>query len=560
MAWQDYADKYTNIPAIFVSIAFNSGTRYYSNDYWRLAGTCYKGKILNFPQIRSSVGDIKRTYERNKIIIVFDDSDYEFRELEDTETVAFKNRTVTISIYFQDDNYTSGLTIFTGQIFDWERLENLRYALYIEEESTNLDNEYPWKRVELTDYANAHETAIGWTIPIPYGSISALGLSGDGAFGHPSLSSEGHGTGLPFVDTTVDSEKHLVGLQAAAITVDRVYKDGALQTAGAGNDYQISTQVIDGFTHTEIHWEAGNRPTEVNQISCDITFGSRRPVEAIKHFLENFCGYAAGDFNAASYNVAHDKETDRDYQMDGALWEKKTLRSILDVWRSEWELDIYWNKGGEICFNYLSSLLPASINTYEDYLEILEQFKSDPNVDKLINYIKYGYNFNYAKTYFYNYSEYEDTDSQTKYGGTFKAFEGFYWIRNSTVAQDIAARKIIRFKDPIVFDLMKFPLKTYSDDLTDYLKITHFLGLGDGGYDEKLFQIRDTQYNLNDFTNEMLLEDVSNFAGAACILGDGDVLPATWALAVGAQRDYCYLCDATTGQFSDGEPGKKLLD
>jgi len=556
MAWQDEADKHVNTPVILVSIAFNSGTRYYSNNYIETATQGYKGNILSLPEIRSSIGDVKRTYERNQLSIIFNDSDYEFRGLEDTETVGFTNRTVTIQVAFGDDSYANPLTIFTGYIYAWMHLDNLQYQFEVEQKSVNIENKYPNYRINLDDYPNADGTALIWA-PIPYGAISALGLSGNGAFGHPSLAK---GTGLPMIDTTVDGEKHFVGRQTAAITVDRVYKDGALQTVGAGNDYQVSTQVIDGQTHTEIAWEAGNNPTTASFITCDLTFGSRRPVEAIRHFMENFCGYASGDFNAASYTTAAGKEDDRIYDFAGALWEPKTLRAILDIWRDEFELDIYWNKSGEVCFNYLTALLPTSPNHYQAKTDILNSFESDPQVDKLLNKVEYGYNYNYAKTYFYNHDEYENTDSQTKYGATYSEFYGFKWIRSASVANNVASRKVIRRKDPIVLDSVLFPLKTFSDDLTNSLEITHFEGLGSSGYNQRRFQIRETEYNLNRFTNYMLLEDMSNFMGKACILGDDTVLPAAWTNASGNEQDYCYMCDSTTGEFSDNIEGKRLLD
>ena len=42
------------------------------------------------------------------------------------------------------------------------------------------------------------------------------------------------------------------------------------------------------------------------------------------------------------------------------------------------------------------------------------------------------------------------------------------------------------------------------------------------------------------------------------ILGDKTLLPAFWTDADASQRRYGYLCDATTGLFSDGSPGKVL--
>jgi len=563
MTWQNEADKHVNTPVVLVSIAFNSGTRYYSNEYVRTSTQLYKGNIINFPEIASGVGDLDRTYERNKIKIVFSDIDYEFRGLEESETVSFKNRTVTISIAFSDDNYANSLTVFTGFVYDWRRGRELTYEFDVEERSYNLENEYPSTRINLTDYPNAHETALDWVAPIIYGSISAQGLSNDGAWGHPSLSQNDAGTGLPFVDTTVDAEKHLVGIQisGSAITVNRVYKNRVLQTEGAGNDYQISNTTINGEEHTTIDWEAGNNPTSADMITADVTFGSRRPVEAIRHFLESFCGYTyATDFNATSYTNATTVETNRSYTFDGALWEAKPLRTILDEWRAEFELDIYWDKDGLLCFKYLTSEVSSSPNEYDDVRHILKGFDSDPQVYKLLNKLIYGYNYNYAKTYYHNKSTYQDTGSQTKYGGTFQEFAGFRWIRSAAMANDIAARKIIRRKDPITFDIMNFPLKTFSDDLTDTLKITHFEGVGSSGYSNKYMQIRKISLDINTYINQMLLEDVSSFSGKACVLGDDTVLPASWASASGAERDYCYLCDSSTEQFSDGEAGKRLFD
>lgn len=556
MAWQDYADKHVNSPVILVSIAFNSGTRYYSNDYIRTATQGYKGNILSLPQISTSVGDIVRTYERGKITLLFNDSDYEFRTLEDTETVSFKKRVVVIQVAFADDAYATPITLFTGYIYDWQRTDNLQYEFDVEDRSVNLENEYPDKLVERGDYANAHASAIGKVVPIPYGVISALGASGDGAFGHPSLTNE---TGLPFIDTTVDAEKHLVGRQVVAITVDRVYRNGVLQATPA--DYTIDSHIVDGRRHTRINWAAAERPTEDDFISCDITYGTRAPVEAMRHFLENFCGYVGGNFNAANYATARAMEDSRGYGFAGALWEQSPLRTHLDRWRDEYELDIYWNKAGEVCWNYMTGIFTSPLNHYTDLLDILDKFDSNPQVHKLMNYLGYGYDYHYSKTYFRDFDHYENADSQTEHGGTFKGkIKTFYWIRDSSVAHDIAARKVIRFKDPITFDYYPFPLKTFSDNLTDIIEISHFEGLGASGYDRRRFQIRETGYNLDLFINEMLLEDISSFIGRACILGDINVLPADWDNAVRAQRDYCYLCDIGTGEFTNGDPGKMLLD
>lgn len=549
MAWIDEAEKHTSGPVVLLEIDFHdAGTRKYSIDYIRPIGDpAYKANILKLPAIYNSVGDLMRAFEFSRIAIEFSDTDYEFRTIVEAEGI--KNREMRIKVAFPNRSLAAeSLTIFVGNIYDWDPLEGLRFVINCEQKSKNMSNKYPDKLVERGDYANAHDDAIGALIPVPWGTISALGLSGDGAF--PTL----------FVDTTVNNEKHLVGLQQAAITVSRVYIDKVLMATPA--DYTIVTQVIDGKTHTRIHWVGGVNPTEDSVVTCDLVFGARYVCEAIKYFMINFCEYVNGDFNAASYNAAHLIEQNRNFTFDGAFTEKQTLSSLLNAIKDEFELDMWWEpKDGLIHFNYLSSSVDLSTLThYRDVFDILKGYRPGMQMEKILNYLRYGYNYNYARNYFYNYDHYENTDSQTKHGGIYTDFHGFYFVRSSMVAHDLAARKILRRKDPVAFDTFPLPLKSFADSLAETILITHYEGTGPAGYERRIFQIRKTSFDIDRFINNMVAEDVDAFFGLACILGDATVLPALWINAVGFQRNYCYLCDSVTGQFSDGEPGKQLRD
>jgi len=560
MAWIDEAELHTSRPVALVEIVFtDAGTKKYSIDYIRPIGSsAYKGNILRLPAIYNSVGDLMRAFEFSKIAIEFSDTDYEFRTLVEAEGI--KNRQATIKIAFPNRSLaTETLTVFVGNIYDWDPKAGLKFVINCEQKSKNMDNEYPDKVVERGDYANAHANALGKVIPIIWGTISQAG----GAF--PTL----------FVDTTDDAERYLVGLQDAGadITVSAVYVDGVAQTEGAGNDYQIVREDIDGRRHTRIHFEAtaAPQPTEDTVVTCDLVFGARETCEAIKYFMINFCEYVDGDFNAASYNAAHLIEQNRGFTFNGAFTEKQTLSTILNAIKDEFELDMWWEpKDGLIHFNYLSSSIDLSTLThYKDTFDILKGYRPGMQVEKILNYLRYGYNYNYAHDYFYNYDHYENTDSQTKHGGIYTDFFGFRFVRSSMVAHDLASRKILRRKDPVVFDTFPLPLKSFEDDLAEVVKITHFEGTGAAGYVERLFQIRKTSYDIDRFVNSMIAEDVDVFFGLACILGDGiapDEIPATWMLASSWQRNYCYLCAGVTaglevaGEFRDGEPGKQLRD
>jgi len=561
MAWIDEAELHTSRPVALVEIVFtDAGKREYSIDYIRPIGDpAYKGNILRLPTIYNSVGDLMRAFEFSKIAIEFSDTDYEFRTLIETEGI--KNRQVTIKIAFPNRSLaTESLTVFVGNIYDWDPLAGLRFVINCEQKSKNMGNEYPDKVVERGDYPNAHADALGKVIPIIWGTISQAG----GAF--PTL----------FVDTSNTTERYLVGLQSsiplgagANITVSAVYVDGDVQTPGVGNDYDIVREDIDGRRHTRIHFynTAVPQPTEDTVVTCDLVFGAREVCEAIKYFMINFCGYIDGDFNDVSYQAAHLLEQNRGFTFNGAFTRKQTLSTILNAIKDEFELDMWWEpKDGLIHFNYLSSSLNPPITHYKDTFDILKGYKPGMQVEKILNYLRYGYNYNYAHDYFYNYDHHEDTDSQTKHGGIYTEFFGFRFVRSSIIAHDLASRKVLRRKEPVVFDTFPLPLKSFEDNLAEVVKITHFEGTGAAGYVQKLFQIRKTSYDIDRFVNSMIAEDVDAFFGIACILGDATALPVLWADAVGFQRNYCYLCAGETvgveveGEFRDGEPGKQLRD
>lgn len=546
--WDSVAARHVTSPVVLVDVYWASGVRKYSIDYVRTPCGQYKGNIISLPSISSSVGDIRRTFERANIQIVFSDTDYEFRTLEDELSPGMKNTLVHIRVAFTDDNYATDLTIWKGQIYDWRRPDNLQFQIDIEQPSKNIENKYPDKVVQTSDYPRADSAAVGIVIPVPYGTISNFGDTNDGAF--PTL----------FVDTEVDAEKHLVGRQTAAITVDRVYIGEVLKELTT--DYTISTQAIDGKTHTEIHWEAGVNPTNGvdDKVTCDITFGSRAPVEGIRHFLENFCGYADADFRESSYDTARTKEDERGYGFDGALYTEDTLRTHEDKWREEFELDIYWNKSGEICFRYISAVVSAGASHYVDYLHVLTGFDDDPQTREIVNYLTYSYNYDYARLYYHNREVEEDTASQIKHGGEFRDAVTFRWIRSGTVAADIAGRKVVRFREPINFTTLMLPLLSFDEELTEALKLTHFEGYGATGYNETVMQIRKTALDLNRFINRILVEDTSDFMGIFCRLGDRTTLAATWTGASSADQEYFYLCGESSGEFSNGDAGKQLFD
>jgi len=305
MTWQTEADKFVNEPIVLVEINLVSGEKKLAIDFVRPElNAPYAGRILSLPSITTSIGDLSRTYEAAGIEIIIADPDRDLRAAMQSE--GLKNRPLTVKVSFPNEDLADALTVFSGRIYNYKPLDDLRFSISAEQYVKNFSESYPDKRITATDYPNAAEGMVGLIIPIVWGTVSSA-------------------TGplkVFMVDTTADAEKHLVGLQhGASLDVTNVRINGTLKTVTT--HYTITSATIDGKVHTCISWVAGVNPTISDLVTCDAEFlgpsllTARGPVEAFVFFAMNFCGYAFADFNAASYWAAVAEEISRGYALDG---------------------------------------------------------------------------------------------------------------------------------------------------------------------------------------------------------------------------------------------------
>lgn len=562
MAWIDEANKHVNEPGVVFGIVLDSGTQKYSIDIIRPTDAkAIKGNILKLPVVSSSIGGILRTLEFSRVVIELDDTDYALRTLIGSGGEGLKNKVAWIKVPFIALDLTiTAKTIFTGRIYTATHLQGLRFQIECEPNLKNITNKYPEKTVEIGagNYANAPAGIPGTLILEPYGEITDFGGANKGAWK------------AIMVDDTIGSEIHLVGRQKGAnvgegeISVPRVRLNGDIKAPGPAADYEIVTREIETDTwYTEIQWTgAGASPTIEDTVTCDIQFGTREICEMWRHYLVSFCEYDDGtDFDEVSYDIAHAKGISRGYIAKGAFREQKELVSLRDDICREFDFDIWWEpKDGLIHFNFLSSLVSPTVHYY-DYKDILEGYVPNNDATKIINYQRVGYNWDYSIDNFRNYTFRENVPSQTKYGGTFKGdFKRLQFVRDSSVANDLAVRVLILRKDPIALEEFPLPIKGMDVDLSDVLQITHFDGKGAEGYVGATFQLRKTVYDLDKFIAKLHLLDYSSFIGGAFILGPASLVE--WTLESEANKlKYGFVCkDDGSEEMSDGSEAKRLRD
>ena len=82
-------------------------------------------------------------------------------------------------------------------------------------------------------------------------------------------------------------------------------------------------------------------------------------------------------------------------------------------------------------------------------------------------------------------------------------------------------------------------------------------GAGEAG---RYYYVLSLNYNPMGQSIDIIAVDLQYLLQAYFIFGDKNELASLWVNATFENRLYGYMCDRDTGQFSDGEPGKILID
>ena len=178
------------------------------------------------------------------------------------------------------------------------------------------------------------------------------------------------------------------------------------------------------------------------------------------------------------------------------------------------------------------------------------------------NVVVYSYGRDYPRNaWLHESQEAQDSPSiagslQTKRSQTIEN-----WVApqgNSLMAYDVATRRLMRTKEPPRIVVFRTGLQALNTELGDVIRVTHLEGIGAGGWTDRPIFV--TRHELDPDKLTIALEgiDVDRLFTGGFLLGSEVVLPASWAAATTVQREYGFLCDETTGQFSDGAAGKRL--
>lgn len=137
------------------------------------------------------------------------------------------------------------------------------------------------------------------------------------------------------------------------------------------------------------------------------------------------------------------------------------------------------------------------------------------------------------------------------------------WVTLKALVDQLVNEDLLKFRFGDAVVTLPLPIQFLDElDLFGNFRLQDPMGLGASGSGEvgRYYYVKKLNIDFMRGKIDVTAVDLQFLLRQYFMLGDETVQAAAWASATEADRMYGYLCDETSGQFADGEPGKILVD
>jgi hypothetical protein len=584
MSFETEIKKFALKPIFLVEFNFPSGTVYCASGHIRFPDIYYAGKVL-------SIGTLRRAMTQNLGLV--ENATVEIQVSDTTQTFITKATTdqvkgATVRIHLG----TSGLALADFRLMcegdiDSFSISNDIFRCSVKDRLWTMPSKPDTGYINETDFPNAPKASRGKPLPLCYGTHSETeGVAEVPADGQSDFKNRGAWPTIQ-IDNTSDSLKWLVARHAVK-SIDQVYaytpgNGSVLLTAG---DYTaVLAGTINGETMAWIQFtdaqllasgkvmdSAGN--LGVITVNCtgreDVGDGSgallNDPVDVLKDLFANYLGDPP--LNTDLFDAARLVSQDRLYQVCGGYTEEKNSDEVLRDLCNSFGIRMFPDRQGQIGISIWT--VPAfdavtSISLKEQWDVLFGSWNVDFTSDiqgaedaQICNDVDFSYSKHWAKGFFRGAGTIEDAFSISTYGKKTLKME-CPWTSNAINAQDVAARIVILYKNPVDHISCTTPLVGTLLELSDSIAVTHHSSPVVGGYSATPMEVIELTLNPETFTVQIRATNVDTITRRAFYLGDEAALPADWEAGTAAEKRYGGLCDDDSGLFPNGAEGFELL-
>lgn len=484
---------------VLLEIDFESGTRYYSYHGVRATTQFYKDRIIELGAISRETPPLGGAYSISDLTVSVANTDMEFSELAGAGPIY--DRAVRVRFGDPQRGLSRMTVIFTGQITgDWDISEHVfkfnardvRYDRFQESVAGSM------KRLVTSVFPNLPGGTPAHVVPAVYGDVRVdpdidLGPSYGGSY-------DGGGP-LPAYLIDPDLNRYVVA-DSAVKGVPQVFVYGVLADPA---DYTVTEAVYGGQTMTFLDFAVSPLdPQRTSELEVTVSVQGKvdgsssgdlidNPIEQIGDCLATYFETPAGDLETTLYDAVRARMDLDNYKGAWAIVKHEQLRSdVLAKWSESFQCPIMPTKNNKLGF-YLNTTdaLPTPLVRFRQ--NDLRGFKNMSNPpSNIATVFTQDYMYHYTKDYFARQPDFVISGEEAWLGRAKRADQplNLWYVRDEDTADLVAEaaadlrREAVKY---VSFELSPDHFRVV--DLQSVIGITHFEGIGVGGYQNEPFRI-----------------------------------------------------------------------
>jgi hypothetical protein len=532
---------------ILVEIDWEFETRLYGFEGISTPAGWYKDRVLSIGTINREAPAIGSDLMISDCEIVFSNLDREFSTLKATRP--FRNIPVRIKFGTTSTGYSGFTTIYSGRISNW-RILNGTCVLTIRDFMFDQLNGALGGFLNPTDFPTVPIDQFTDQLefcPIIYGSVTSTGTDGSNVGGTPC-----------YLSTSEAPFRYLVARHVCK-SIMRVYRYGIVLDS---SQYTVTTSIVNGITMQFINFATDQREefrateyeitADVQGITVDGSSAGvliENPVSQIQHYLINYGGLTAADFDTDIVSTTEEKLVNERGAF--SIIEQATHIDILNRALHSFGLSSHITRNGRLAL-YKFTLDDLwnidGINPITDENDIIRDTFAISSNDEFASRIQYNFRNSWVHEYFERQPDLIDLDEEAAIGLDSRENINLWYVRDELTAQTQAIEQGYYKRENLQFITFMLPIQHFEKDLNELMRITHFQGIASNatGYNAAVFRILGLTLTLN--PQQMNIEchairqiTYENIWRSYCKLGSTAELPSDWDAATSAQKEYMFL-------------------
>ncbi len=468
---------------VLVELHLDSGTRRYSGDGIHSANYYWEPRLLSIGDINREISVLPESFRASDISITLADADQAISQLRRDEP--FRRRKIRILLGRMNEGESDFETIATGVIESWQSRDDQFILRAVDQPLDWLDEVIAGFTTDLARFPTRPDTTGLHLVPIligqassPTGALPAYLIDAAAAQAGRYRYAAAHGD----IKSVTAVYRYGVRLASSAYTVRKVNYVSQIFTV---IDFTTDQRDSNRASETEITWDGDGWTSDGSSTGNSLT----NPSDQYEAFLKS----QGLSVDSASFTSAQTEFTSRN--VTGAIIFvdlNETLRQVVRRTAQSYNLTTYTLPSGVIAVTATGAVrtAPSATLTEVDEAKVARGGFSLMSSQRLASEILYRYAYNGVSRGFEKTDLMRDLRQEASIGERIRIDEEMPYVRDATSAAAIVEDKLFFTQEQrAVATIGIDPAVIRQVDVGDFIRVTHFAGLGEGGYTKEEMRV-----------------------------------------------------------------------